>query len=170
MALSELGVVVAALRAGFTPPLVLVPEIGDALKPLVEIASPGNIAKLFGDLMCSATVDYGPFKADAPEATAARWAATRGLVLQVLEAQIAAYKQAMEAGAVAEDDAAYSALLGAMRAINGLREKVFKPAQATKEVRKYVAAWGSPAQLARRDSVGGGLLAAPGHTAKLHRG
>ena len=62
MALSELEVVVAALRAGFTPPLVLVPDIGDALKPLVEIASPGNIAKLFGGLMCSATVDYGPFK------------------------------------------------------------------------------------------------------------
>ena len=117
---------------------MLVPDIGDALKPLMELASPGNIAKLFGDLMCSATVDYGPFRADAPEATAARWAATRALVLQVLEAQIAAYKQAMENGAVADDDEAYSAALGAMRAINGLRENVFKPAQSTKEVRKYV--------------------------------
>ena len=82
-----------ALRAGFTPPLLLVPDIGDALKPIVEIASPGNIAKLFGDLMCSATVDYGPFRADAPEATAARWAATRALVLQVLESQIVAIEQ-----------------------------------------------------------------------------
>ena len=87
MALSELEVVVEALRAGFTPPLLLVPDIGDALKPVVEIASPGNIAKLFGDLMCSATVDYGPFRADAPEATAARWASMRVLVLQVLESQ-----------------------------------------------------------------------------------
>ncbi len=110
---------------------------------------------------------YGPFRADAPEATAARWAATRVLVLQVLETQIAAYKQAMENGAVVDDDAAYSAALGAMRAINGLPENVFKPAQSTKEVRKYVASWCSPAQLARRDSVGGGLLAAPGHDAPL---
>ena len=34
MALSELEVVVEALRAGFTPPLLLVPDIGDALKPI----------------------------------------------------------------------------------------------------------------------------------------
>ena len=59
MAFAELDHFRAALNEGYTSPLVLCPELGDALKYIADRAHPGHGEKCFNDLLCSGAVDYG---------------------------------------------------------------------------------------------------------------